>query len=62
MICDDLEAWDGRGNGSETQEKGDVRILMAGSCCCAAETSTEVQSNYPPVKNKIKMTLLPLSL
>ena len=41
MICDDLEAWDGRGNGSETQEKGDVRILMAGSCCCTAETNTE---------------------
>ena len=30
----------GRGNGSETQENGDVRILMAGSCGCTAETNT----------------------
>ena len=27
---------------------------MADSCFCVAETNTTLESNYPPVKNKVK--------
>ena len=32
MLCDNLEGWDGVGGRKETQERGDIRILMADSC------------------------------
>ena len=38
----------------EAQQGGNVCILMADSCCCMAETKTILQSNYPPIKNKIR--------
>ena len=31
MLCDDLEGWDGRGSGVETQEGGDPCVHMADS-------------------------------
>ena len=40
MFCDNLEGWDGLGVGKEVQERGDVCIPMADSCCCMAEANT----------------------
>ena len=39
MLYDDLEGWD-REDGREAQEGGDIRIHMADSFCCTAETNT----------------------
>ena len=38
VLCEDLERWDWRG-GRETQEGGDICIIIAGSHC-TAETNT----------------------
>ena len=32
MLCDNLEGWDGVGDGREAQEGGDIRIPVADSC------------------------------
>ena len=32
MFCDNLEGWDGVGEGREVQEGGDLGIPMADSC------------------------------
>ena len=32
-----------------------IRIPMADSCWCKAETNTILESNYPSIKNKIKI-------
>ena len=32
MLCDNLEGWDGVGEGREVQEGGDLGIPMADSC------------------------------
>ena len=32
MLCDNLEGWDGVGDGREVQEGGDMCLLMADSC------------------------------
>ena len=40
MLCDNLERWDGVGDGMEFQEGGDVCILMTDSHCHMAETNT----------------------
>ena len=34
------EEWEGVGGGREVQERGDIRIPMANSCWCMAETNT----------------------
>ena len=39
MLCDNLERWDGVGDGREVQEEGDIYIPMADSCCCKAESN-----------------------
>ena len=39
MLCDNLEGWDGVGDGREVQEGGDIYIPMADSCCCMAESN-----------------------
>ena len=39
-VCDDLEGLDGVVSGKETQEEGNICIIMADSCCCIAETNT----------------------
>ena len=44
MLCDNLEGWDGVGDGREVQEGGDIYIPMADSCCCMAETNTTLLS------------------
>ena len=31
-LCDNLEGWDGEGDGREAQEGGDMGILMTDSC------------------------------
>ena len=51
-LCDNLEGWDGVGEGREVQEGGDRGIPMADSCWRMAETNTTLQSNYPPIRNK----------
>ena len=39
------------GDAREVQEQEDICILMAGSCCCLAETNKIPYSNYPSIKN-----------
>ena len=39
----------------EAQEGGDICAPMAGSCCCTAEISTTLWSNYPPIKSKLRI-------
>ena len=39
MLCDDLEECGGV-SGWEAQQREDICIHMADSCCCAAETNT----------------------
>ena len=36
-LCDNLEGWDGEGDGRETWEGRDMDALMADSCWCIAE-------------------------
>ena len=31
VLCDDIEGWNGREDGREAQERGDIHILMADS-------------------------------
>ena len=54
MICDNLEGWDGVRDRREAQKGGDICILVADSHCCMAETKTTLESNYPPIKSKLK--------
>ena len=37
MLCDNLEGWDRLSGGREVQERGNICILMADSCCDMAE-------------------------
>ena len=39
VLCDNLEGWDGMGDGTEAQEGWDTCIPVTGSCRCVAETS-----------------------
>ena len=49
-LCDNRGVgWGGRGR--EVQEGGDVRIPVADSYGCVAETNI-LQSNYSPIKHK----------
>ena len=38
-LCNNLNGWDGEGDGREFQEGGDMSISMADSCWCLAETN-----------------------
>ena len=40
MLNDNLEDWDGVGDGKEVQEGGDICILMAHPHCCMGEVNT----------------------
>ena len=53
-----LPRWVGWGV-REVQQGGDICIPMADSCWCMAEAITILQSNYPPIKNKIKKNKIP---
>ena len=44
MLCDDLDGWD-EGGRREVQEGGDIRIHIADSFHCTAETNTTLSSN-----------------
>ena len=33
MLCDNLEVWDAVGGGREVQERGEIPIPIADSCC-----------------------------
>ena len=39
VLCDDTVEWDGMGGEREVQDRGDICILMADSCCCMAESN-----------------------
>ena len=41
----------------EAQEGGDIRIIMTDLPCCTAETSTTLQSTFPPIKERKKKSL-----
>ena len=51
MLCEDL---DGVGGRRKAQERGDIWVFMADSCCCRTETNTTQQSNYPPMKSRLR--------
>ena len=38
-LCINLEGWDGKGDGREVQEGGDMCIPLADSCRCLAENT-----------------------
>ena len=38
-LCINLERWDGKGDGREVQEGGDIHTLMADSCSCFTENN-----------------------
>ena len=40
MPCDDIDGWDGGGDGREVQEGGDICIHIADSLHYTAETNT----------------------
>ena len=42
-------------SGREVQEGGNLCILMTDAHCYTAETNTILQSNYPPIKNKLRL-------
>ena len=54
VLCDNLERWDGVGDGREIQEGGDGCMRVADSCRCMAETSTILESKYLAIKIKKK--------
>jgi hypothetical protein len=51
VLCEDL---DGVGGRREAQERGNIYIFMADSCCCRTETNTTPQSNYSPMKSRLR--------
>ena len=53
VLSDKLEGWNGVGSGKEVQDGGDMCVPVADSCSRMAETNTVLQSNYPPIKNKL---------
>ena len=50
MLCDNLEACDGVGSGTEVQEGGD--ILIAESHCCMADTTQHCKALILQKKKK----------
>ena len=38
-LCNNLDGWDGEGDGSEVQEGGDIWTPMVDLCQCLAETT-----------------------
>ena len=43
------------GEGREAQQGGGICIHIADSLCCTVEMNTTLQSNYTPIKNKLKI-------
>ena len=48
--CSVMTQRGGIGGGEEAQEGGDRCIILAGLCCCAADTNKTLQSNFLPIK------------
>ena len=40
LLCDNLEGWDGEGEGRGAQKREDTCMPMADSYCCMAKTIT----------------------
>ena len=38
-LCNNLEGWDGEGDGRKVLKGEDICISMADSCCCLVETN-----------------------
>ena len=60
MLSYDPERWDGgrvgwRSGGREAQQGEDICMHIADSLCCTVEMNTALQSNYTPIKNKLKI-------
>ena len=51
-LFNNLEGWDGEGDGREFQERGDMGIPVADSCWCMTENHKILWSNYPSTKKK----------
>ena len=47
-LCDNLEGWNGEGDGREVQEGGDMGVPMADSCWCLTEQ--QKFCNSPSIK------------
>ena len=43
------EGWDGKGDGKEVWEGGDMGVPMADSCWCMTENHKILQSNYSSI-------------
>ena len=44
-----------RRGGREAQQGEDICMHIADSLCCTVEMNTTLQSNYTPIKNKLKI-------
>ena len=42
-LCDNLEGWHGMRGGKEVQEGGGIRVPIADSHCCMAESNNAVK-------------------
>ena len=55
MLCDNLEGSDEVGSDGGVQEGGSIFVPVADSCRFMAENNTILSSNYPPIKNELKL-------
>ena len=51
-LCDNLDGWDGMGDGSEGQEGGDICIPMTDSCWCLQKPIQFCKAIFLQLKNK----------
>ena len=51
---DSREGWNEVRGGREVREGGDICILLDDSHHCTAETNSTLESNYLPIKSKLK--------
>ena len=53
-LCDNLERWDGEGDGREASEGGDMGVPMANSCWCMTKKNTRFcKANIFQLKTKL---------
>ena len=55
MLCDNLEGSDEVGSDRVVQEGGSIFVPVPDSCRFMAENNTILSSNYPPIKNELKL-------
>ena len=51
-LCNNLEGWDGEGDGKEAWKWGDMGAPIADSCWCLTENNKILKSNYSSIKKK----------